>query len=804
MRLSENEMIKTACIRIGVQTERRRRIVKGKHRVKFLSVLLVAAMAFSLNGIPQIASAAGKTPKLSTKKVSVVVKKSETVKIKNKPSGAKVTWKSKDKKIAKVSNKGKITGVRQGKTTVTAKLSYKKKGKSVKKTFSVKVTVTKAAAGKTAVPATKAPQAEITSQPPVSTEESPSESPSGSGDPVGSQGPQATGTALPKGTPFVVPSAEPSVIPFKLPEDIDMTDPSVGVRDVSTVTDAEVTADTTNLGTLHRSRHGVHDVKDNGMMRKQLKGQQLTRFMGQGWNLSNTLESCAIAGAKTPIEFETGWGAIETTKDIIRGVQASGFNTIRIPVAWSNMVSNDGTYTIDTAYLTRVEQVVSWCLNEEMYVIIDIHYDGDWWGQFGYNHQVVRDEAWKRYERYWTQIAEWFKEYSDRLIFESANEEIGDRLNDDFINAKTGEENFIGTLTQEQCYLITNALNQKFVETVRKTGGNNLYRQLTVAGYNTDVDKTTDSRFVMPTDTVASNGTDKINVSIHYYTPSGYCSVEDRTDANYDDSWGTSRDKTEMRNQFAKMDKFIDAGYGVIISEYGPQLMSKQGIPAFFREVMTLAEEYNYAPIVWNTSMYNRTDRLFEYVDLAEVFDPVTGGEMLLEEGPDKTGTLGVTVVDESSTIKLATWEGRWTRTNNMGVVLGDDELPVKDDKGSFIPVDGELGGFFTTKCDESLSVVSNGWWWQLFLSYNWDNVRQPCIRLTLEEDPISKKADFQLGYTTVADGGSYTLTNIPNADYGSKVLTLKLNKLEIKPWLAISSSSPGATIRKIELFDLQ
>ena len=140
-------------------------------------------------------------------------------------------------------------------------------------------------------------------------------------------------------------------------------------------------------------------------------------------------------------------------------------------------------------------------------------------GQFGDADEKVREQAWARYESFWTQIANRYKDYSDRLVFESANEELGDRLNDNWVE-KTGTS---GVLTTDEQYTMTNQINQKFVEIVRSTGGNNKYRHLLIAGFNTDIDKTCDDRYVMPTDTVEGNGTSKLSVSIHYYSPSIYC-----------------------------------------------------------------------------------------------------------------------------------------------------------------------------------------------------------------------------------------------------------------------------------------
>ena len=88
-----------------------------------------------------------------------------------------------------------------------------------------------------------------------------------------------------------------------------------------------------------------------------------------------------------------------------------GINTIRIPIAWSNMMvqekQSDGStyYRINEAYFDRVEEVINYCLNEEMYVIINDHWDGQWWGMFGDADLSVRAQAWKKYEDMWTPVS---------------------------------------------------------------------------------------------------------------------------------------------------------------------------------------------------------------------------------------------------------------------------------------------------------------------------------------------------------------------------------------------------------------
>jgi endoglucanase len=156
----------------------------------------------------------------------------------------------------------------------------------------------------------------------------------------------------------------------------------------------------------------------------------------------------------------------------------------------------------------------------------------------------------------WTQIAERYQDYSDHLIFESANEELGDRLNDADIAADSG------FLTEDDCYAMNLKINQAFVDTVRGTGGNNKERFLLIAGYNTDIVKTCDDCFIMPTD-VAEN---KLMLSVHFYTPWGYCGNESLS------SWGSVKNLNEQYNLLAMMTKFTDQGYGVVFGEYAVAL----------------------------------------------------------------------------------------------------------------------------------------------------------------------------------------------------------------------------------------
>ena len=355
----------------------------------------------------------------------------------------------------------------------------------------------------------------------------------------------------------------------------------------------------------HLSANGIL-TSDNGVMRTGIDAYDIVKEMGAGTNLGNTLESCGTwIGTSSTSNYETAWGQPVTTQEMIDGMKAAGFDSIRIPVAWSNMMADDGTYTINEKYFNRVETVLNYALNADMYVIINIHFDSGWWARFGSKTEQERKDAMTKYKTMWTQIANRFQEYSDRLIFESANEELGTRLNstDDYKGSGYYAKDDLDSL-----YKLTNEINQTFVDIVRSTGGNNARRFLLIAGYDTDISKTCDLRYKMPSDTIDSH----LMVSIHYYSPATYCIADNPNNSwGYKESWGTDEDIKTLQSELSQMRiSFINKGYPVIIGEYGVtdtkisenNFVRKKGRDLFFRTVCEYALDNNMCPVLWDCS----------------------------------------------------------------------------------------------------------------------------------------------------------------------------------------------------------
>ncbi len=358
---------------------------------------------------------------------------------------------------------------------------------------------------------------------------------------------------------------------------------TVSTTTAATTTIAATTAATTTKPAETTSAPTTSPV--SGM--RQITTMELVREMGVGINLGNTLESCHVTWISNPTvsSFETAWGSPIITEDIIKGYAKCGFGVLRIPVAWSNLMSAD--YTIHPDYMARVKQIVDWTLDSGMYAIVNIHYDSGWWSEFPTN----KEKCMKKYTRIWEQISEAFKDYPDKLMFESLNEEGGwESLWNRWSGSTNGKAESFGIL---------NEINQKFVDIVRSSGGNNPKRHLLIAGYNTDIELTCDSLFVMPSDKE-----NRCAVSVHYYTPSTFCILEEDADwGKAKTEWGSANDVKELTDNLDKVKAhFIDKGIPVIMGEYGVSTGNKtpEMIRLFLSSVAKEAYSRQICPVLWD------------------------------------------------------------------------------------------------------------------------------------------------------------------------------------------------------------
>lgn len=511
-------------------------------------------------------------------------------------------------------------------------------------------------------------------------------------------------------------------------------------------------------------------TSDDGSINKDLTATELARLLGNGTNLGNTMEAYghkSYSADTDPESFETFWGQPVTTEEMIKGMKASGFDSLRVPVAWTNAMEYEkGDYTINEAYLDRVEEIINYALDNDMYVIINDHWDGSWWGMFGSSEQSDVDKAFEMYKSMWTQIANRYKKYSDRLIFEGANEELGDRLNDTDVCKNSG------SLSKAECYEMANKINQTFVDTVRATGGNNEQRFLLIAGYNTDITMTCSNKFQMPTDTAK----DKLLLSVHYYTPWDYCGTKGRSD------WGTKTDYEEQNRLFRNMTKYSEQGYGIIIGEYAVLTNGgdvKKGTDKFIDNLLDNCDAYGFAPFLWDCSdFFSRSELRMRDETVAKIFDERrrdNQSSMTVEEeraaavkkldetlaaAPEKLTDDTAPQADENTAVA---WIMYQSADFSVCYSVGDEYDPVSKSDGVIAEnavIDGE--GTYTVSLDMS-SNNANGIAFSALGIANGEKL-YPGYIATIDEIKINGEAVETIaeGYTT-SDDQLCTRVNLVN-----------------------------------------
>ena len=313
---------------------------------------------------------------------------------------------------------------------------------------------------------------------------------------------------------------------------------------------------------------------------------QLAGMMGKAWNLGNALDSTSDGTVG-----ETLWNnKFPVSKEMFDAVKVAGFDTVRIPVSYMDKIveNADGTYTIDSAYMARVKQVVDAAISANLFVIVNIHNDGgngveDMWldiTKTGDEFTAVQN----KFAGVWSSIANTFADYDQKLIFEGFNE----------LNNGTQNEPSASDLSN------VNELNRAFVTAVRNSDGKNSDRVLVVAGYNTNIDYTVmTGGFAKPNDTA----NDRLMLSVHYYDPYDFALEE--TDDVID--WGVISDRMYMQNQLKKISDFANTDnikMPVIIGEYGA--VDKDNTierATYLENLNTYAAQYNIVTAYWDNGV---------------------------------------------------------------------------------------------------------------------------------------------------------------------------------------------------------
>lgn len=339
----------------------------------------------------------------------------------------------------------------------------------------------------------------------------------------------------------------------------------------------------------------------------------IAALMYPGWNLGNTMEAGNAANnwKNTGIGSETFWQSAKTTQQLIDLVKASGFKSVRIPCSWvMGHITDAEACTIDADWLARVHEVVDYCIKNDLYVIINQHWDGGWIEHDGFTAATDVDATKAKLTKIWTQIADNFKTYDEHLLFAGMNEP----------GVGAGEGDIIGVADMSNRIA---EYEQTFIEAVRATGGNNAKRVLIVQGPNTDIDKFVANNYMSK---IKDSATDRLMVEVHFYDPYNFTDLsEDKDWGKYCLYWGKNNtngseagrtadakyNEDYVEAQMKKMKtNFFDKGYPVVIGEFGANQRLAIGKDAvhdasvkdYYKAVVTSAINNGCVPMAWDTN----------------------------------------------------------------------------------------------------------------------------------------------------------------------------------------------------------
>ena len=332
----------------------------------------------------------------------------------------------------------------------------------------------------------------------------------------------------------------------------------------------------------------VSAASGHGTMR-DITPAALAKEMTAGWNLGNSLDAY---GAYS-LNNETYWGNPKTTKAMIDAVKNQGFNTIRIPVSWAEHVGSAPNYTINAAWMNRVQEVVDYAMSANMYVLLDTHHETSWLKP----QSSTLDASKKQLTAIWTQIAERFKDYGDHLIFEGMN-----------------EPRIVGSSSEwtggdADGRAAVNVLNEAFIDAVRKTGGNNAKRCLIICPYGNNGDPNGLSGFKIPSDK-------NIMVAIHAYTPYGFTFRPEGNPSWARTTWDGSA-KSDIEYLMTNLNNtFVSKGITVIITEFGAVNKNNESeVVKWVKDYVGLATQYGIKCVWWDNNYHKNDGESFGILD---------------------------------------------------------------------------------------------------------------------------------------------------------------------------------------------
>ena len=325
-------------------------------------------------------------------------------------------------------------------------------------------------------------------------------------------------------------------------------------------------------------------------MSENINSWDFVRNLKFGWNLGNTLDAVSQSKPASPTEQETAWRNPVTTESMAKLLKDTGFGIIRVPVTWFAHVGESPDFSIEPAWMGRVNEVVDYGISNGLYVILNLHHEN--WHFPSYANY---SNAEMRLTKIWEQIAERFKDYDERLIFEAMNEP---RMN------KTEFEWTGGTPESRD---VVNKLGSAFVAVIRNSGGNNPHRHLMLPTYAASVEEIAMKDLVLPDDK-------NIIVSVHAYTPYQFALSEESITL-----WSADNpsDTKGIDDVLGRIDKyFLSKNIPVIIGEMGARNKDNtESRAAWTKYYAQKARNCGVPCIWWDNGLFEGNGELFGLMD---------------------------------------------------------------------------------------------------------------------------------------------------------------------------------------------
>jgi endoglucanase len=327
--------------------------------------------------------------------------------------------------------------------------------------------------------------------------------------------------------------------------------------------------------------------RENGKACAMRSAFDITREMGVGWNLGNTMD--AHGDTANPMADETRWGNPRTTKAMIDKLKQTGFNTLRLPVSWDDHMSGPD-YAIDPAWMNRVEEIARYALDNGMVVILNIHHNNGWEAPTLANEARARTVL----TRLWTQIARRFQPYGHRLVFEAMNEP---RVSVD------GKDDWVG---QDEHYQVINRLNAAALAAIRATGGNNARRLVMLPTYAAAAADRQLDPVVLPNDPMVA-------LSTHAYSPYDFALNQKGTAV----FTGGERELDALFERLQR--KFIQKGVPVVMGEWAST--HKNNLPERTRHAsyfVRAAARAGIPTVVWDNGSFSTSPQANDVMGLLD------------------------------------------------------------------------------------------------------------------------------------------------------------------------------------------